>query len=209
MRKIAEIKIKKNVYKIDLNKFYDLSIPIDANKKSPSFYDKEPLKIYPYKDENNKTWRLEDGAACNISVIKLNIHCGSTHSECRSHITKEDLNISEIVKDSFIPSILISVTPNNSIGDDTYHYDINDGDLIITRAMLKKEFNKRFFDEMKLIYEEINIEEKGISREELANITGWSTVPQIIINDKCIGGFSNLIKLNQNGQLKEMLSFED
>ena len=61
---------------------------------------------------------------------------------------------------------------------------------------------KRFFDEMKLIYEEINIEEKGISREELANITGGSTVPQIIINDKSIGSFDQLLKLNQEGKLK-------
>ena len=105
MKKIAKIEIEKSVYKIDLNQSYDLSIPIDPNKKSPSFYDKEPLKIKYYND-SKKIWEIKKGSTCNIPVINLNIHCGSTHTECRSHITKESLNISEIIKDSFIPTIL-------------------------------------------------------------------------------------------------------
>ena len=148
MNKIAKIKIKReldggyNLYEINLKKFHDLSIPIDPNKKSPSFYDKDPLEIHHYKDDNNKIWKLEDGAACNIPIMKLNIHCGATHSECRSHITKENLNIPEIVQDSFIPSVLLSITPSNNIGDDTYHHDIGDGDLIITEEMLRKKLDK-------------------------------------------------------------------
>ena len=34
MKKIAKIEIEKNTYDVDLNNFYDLSIPIDPNKKS-------------------------------------------------------------------------------------------------------------------------------------------------------------------------------
>jgi glutaredoxin len=53
-----------------------------------------------------------------------------------------------------------------------------------------------------LSYEEINIEEIGISREDLVKLTGGYTVPQIIINDKTIGGFNQLLILNQEGKLK-------
>jgi len=67
---------------------------------------------------------------------------------------------------------------------------------------------KRFFDEMNLRYDEINIEKENISREKLAEITGGHTVPQIMINDQCIGGFSELVSLNQSGKLKELLSNE-
>ena len=67
---------------------------------------------------------------------------------------------------------------------------------------------KKFFDELSLDYEEINIENKGMSREDLAELTGGHTVPQIVINDKCIGGFSNLMILNQSGELKNILSDE-
>ena len=68
---------------------------------------------------------------------------------------------------------------------------------------------KRFFDEMNLNYEEINIEKENISREQLAKMTGGHTVPQIVINDQCIGGFSDLLSVNQSGKLKKILSSEN
>ena len=68
---------------------------------------------------------------------------------------------------------------------------------------------KRFLDDMNLSYEEIDIEKNNISREKLSDITGGHTVPQIVINDKCIGGYSELMQLNQSGELKGILSNED
>ena len=65
---------------------------------------------------------------------------------------------------------------------------------------------KRLFDELDVIYEEINIEEEGMSREALAEITNGRTVPQIVINGECIGGFDSLLLLHQEGKLKELLS---
>tara|TARA_Y100001970_G_C14021868_1_gene743962 strand:+ start:124 stop:924 length:801 start_codon:yes stop_codon:yes gene_type:complete len=138
MKKIAKIEIGKKKYTIDLNKFYDLSIPIDINKKSPSFYDEKPIIIKYYKDQDNKIWSTKDGAPCNIPIIDLNIHCGTTHSECRSHITKESLTISEVIKDFFIPSILLSVEPQDTINNETYHCNFNNKDSIITERLLKK-----------------------------------------------------------------------
>jgi glutaredoxin len=54
-------------------------------------------------------------------------------------------------------------------------------------------------------YENIDIEEQGLSREDLVKITGGHTVPQIIINDKAIGGFNELLQLNNSGKLKKLL----
>ena len=61
---------------------------------------------------------------------------------------------------------------------------------------------KQLLDDKGLSYEEINIEEAGISRGDLVKLTGGYTVPQIIINDKPIGGFDQLLELNQEGKLK-------
>ena len=61
---------------------------------------------------------------------------------------------------------------------------------------------KQLLDDKGLSYEEINIEEAGISRDDLVKLTGGYTVPQIIINDKSIGGFNQLLELNQEGKLK-------
>ena len=49
-------------------------------------------------------------------------------------------------------------------------------------------------DDIGLSYEEINIEEQDLTREDLLNLTGGFTVPQIIINDKSIGGFGKLLQ---------------
>ena len=58
---------------------------------------------------------------------------------------------------------------------------------------------------MDMSYENIDVEKQGLSRDDLAKITGGHTVPQIIINDKAIGGFNELLQLNSSGKLKELL----
>ena len=55
-------------------------------------------------------------------------------------------------------------------------------------------------------FTEINIENEGVTREELAKLTGGVTVPQIVIDDKSIGGYENLMVLNQEGKLDRMIS---
>ncbi len=59
---------------------------------------------------------------------------------------------------------------------------------------------------MGVSYEEINIEIEGLNRDDLSTLTGGYTVPQIIINDNPIGGFNELLQLNQSGKLKELLA---
>ena len=63
-------------------------------------------------------------------------------------------------------------------------------------------YAKRLLSERGLEFEEINIEEKGWSRDDLFELTGGRTVPQIIINDKALGGYNQLLILNQEGKLK-------
>ena len=58
---------------------------------------------------------------------------------------------------------------------------------------------------MDMSYENIDIEEQGLSRGDLVKITGGHTVPQIIINDKAIGEFNELLQLNNSGKLKKLL----
>ena len=60
-------------------------------------------------------------------------------------------------------------------------------------------------DGIDMSYENIDIEEQGLSRDDLVKITGGHTVPQIIINDKAIGGFNELLQLNNSGKLKELI----
>jgi len=62
--------------------------------------------------------------------------------------------------------------------------------------------SKRLLVERGLDFIEIDIEEKDLSREDLYEITGGKTVPQIIIDDIPIGGYNDLLELDRQGKLK-------
>jgi GrxC family glutaredoxin len=65
---------------------------------------------------------------------------------------------------------------------------------------------KRLLESINIEYQEINIEEQNLSREQLLDLTGGYTVPQIIINTKSIGGYDKLLYLYQNNKLEKLLN---
>ena len=56
-----------------------------------------------------------------------------------------------------------------------------------------------------LSYEEISVDEDPALYAKLKADTGMMTVPQIFINDKLVGGFSELSALDKQGELDNML----
>lgn len=65
---------------------------------------------------------------------------------------------------------------------------------------------KSLLSQLGLDFEEIDIsndEDEAIAK--LTAKTGMSTVPQIFINDKFIGGCDNLFELQKTGKLQELL----
>ena len=64
---------------------------------------------------------------------------------------------------------------------------------------------KKLLDDKKVTYKEIDIEQNEISREDLYDITGGRTVPQILINNIVVGGYRELFYLNQSGELDQLL----
>ena len=61
---------------------------------------------------------------------------------------------------------------------------------------------KKFLAEKGYNFEEIDIEENNISREDMASMSKGHTVPQILINDLPIGGFEDLVKLFSTEAIK-------
>jgi glutaredoxin 3 len=54
-------------------------------------------------------------------------------------------------------------------------------------------------------FDEINVEGDAEKRAWLTQVTGQRTVPQIFIDNKSIGGFSELKALDQQGKLNPLL----
>ena len=65
---------------------------------------------------------------------------------------------------------------------------------------------KNILDSKGINYKEIDIEDENISRQKLKEITGGYTVPQIIINNKIIGGYNELLKIEQSGKLEKIIN---
>ncbi len=68
---------------------------------------------------------------------------------------------------------------------------------------------KNLLNQKGLKYTEIAIDKDTTKRDEMIKLSGRRTVPQIFINDKPIGGFDDLSKLNSSGQLDDLLKNEN
>jgi len=53
---------------------------------------------------------------------------------------------------------------------------------------------------------ETDIDQAGISRQQLFELTGGRTVPQIVINGQPVGGYRELSRLHSSGALGKLLS---
>lgn len=64
---------------------------------------------------------------------------------------------------------------------------------------------KRLLIEKEIDFEEIDLTNKPDEILALKNKWGWATVPIIVINDKLVGGYTDLRDLNESGELDKLL----
>jgi glutaredoxin 3 len=57
-----------------------------------------------------------------------------------------------------------------------------------------------------ITYEEINLARDADARNQLHEVTGMVTFPQIVIDGKPIGGFEQLLAADRAGHLPELLA---
>jgi glutaredoxin 3 len=65
---------------------------------------------------------------------------------------------------------------------------------------------RAFLEAKGLAYEEVRIDDDPAFRARLHDLTGRWTVPQILIGDESIGGYSELRQLDREGRLDELLA---
>jgi glutaredoxin 3 len=57
-----------------------------------------------------------------------------------------------------------------------------------------------------LEYHEVNLAKDPVGRADLVKLTGQMTFPQIVIGDRAIGGFRELLEADREGTLKALLA---
>lgn len=68
---------------------------------------------------------------------------------------------------------------------------------------------ERLFDEMGVDYKEIDVTNDADARELMVEKSGGKrTVPQIFIDGKSVGGFTDVQALRQSGELDQLLGRE-
>jgi glutaredoxin 3 len=67
------------------------------------------------------------------------------------------------------------------------------------------ENTKRFLQQKGFSYQEIDLTNDPNKREELSTKHNWRTVPMIFIGEELIGGFQDLIKLDESGELDKKI----
>jgi glutaredoxin 3 len=65
---------------------------------------------------------------------------------------------------------------------------------------------KALLDSKGIEYEEIRVDDDPAFRQKLLDLTGGWTVPQILLDGRPIGGYTELWQLDKSGRLDEALA---
>jgi glutaredoxin 3 len=65
---------------------------------------------------------------------------------------------------------------------------------------------KQLLDRKGVKYDEIKVDVDPAKRQEMMKKSKQRTVPQIFINDKPIGGYTDMVALDRNKRLDELLA---
>ena len=55
-------------------------------------------------------------------------------------------------------------------------------------------------------YSEVNLVKDPVGRAELVALTGQMTFPQVLVGERSVGGFRELVEADRDGSLKTLLS---
>lgn len=64
---------------------------------------------------------------------------------------------------------------------------------------------KKFMQSRGIEFQEIDLTGQQDEMDKIKEKTGWQTMPIILINDKLIGGFTDLKTLETEGKLEQLL----
>jgi glutaredoxin 3 len=57
-----------------------------------------------------------------------------------------------------------------------------------------------------IYYTEVNLSKDPVGRADLVALTGQMTFPQIVVGDRAIGGFRELVEADREGVLSDLLA---
>lgn len=141
-----ECHIAGKVYGVDLANPIDLAIPLSFDGAQPNHFDAPAATAQPY-ESGSFIGDTRRGGSCNVEEYRLIPHCNGTHTECVGHISQQRISLHRVLRTSFIPATLVTVTPEPALAcPDSYIPAKQKEDLLITREQLSYHLQDRSAD---------------------------------------------------------------
>jgi glutaredoxin 3 len=77
--------------------------------------------------------------------------------------------------------------------------------MYVTRTCPYCQAAERLLTRLGVAYEKYDLSADPERRRRLVEETGWRTVPVIFVGDRMIGGYEDLKKLHESGELTDMV----
>ena len=131
--------INGRVFRVDIGRPRDISIPMQFDGDQPNAYDVEPARARAYEG-GGFIGDTRRGGSCNFETVTLNTHCNGTHTECVGHISLDRISVLRVLTDAFLPATLVTITPEPALNSsDSYVPAKEDEDRIITVRSLQAQ----------------------------------------------------------------------
>jgi glutaredoxin 3 len=67
---------------------------------------------------------------------------------------------------------------------------------------------KKLLEKRRIAYKEVNLARDPDGRARLQQLTGMITFPQVVVGDRALGGFNELLAADREGRLADVLHNE-
>lgn len=101
-------------YTANTDSAIDISIPLDFHREQPSAFHLPRANAWCF-DSPEFVGDVSRGASCNCMTLMMTPHGNGTHTECVGPISRERHSVSQLVRPSLVPALLISVTPTAAL----------------------------------------------------------------------------------------------
>ncbi len=143
---VVSMQVGGQSIQIDSNQGLDLSIAYRFQGDRLNAFGVNPSSWQTVENNDFRGGR-QGKTGCKVNQYTLIPHCHGTHTECIGHIIDNGLSIHEILKDVWIPCLILTLKPEKAnTNHDRYASNVAEHDVVITKDQLCQGF-KKFPDE--------------------------------------------------------------
>ena len=119
-----------------------IAIPLDFNGDQANAWDVDRASSVA-TEAGDLVGDTRRGGSCNFETYTLIPHCNGTHTECVGHITLERISVSDCLKETLIPAVLVTVdTVRAESSLESLTERASRDDLIITAKSVRSALSK-------------------------------------------------------------------